>query len=444
MLAELIDNQGINTRQKLIFLICLMTLIIDGMDFQLLAFASPVLLAEWQVTKAQLAPALSAALFGMAIGATLGGYSGDRIGSRRTLIWAVLIFGATTLLSALAGNVTQLLVLRFVSGLGFGIAVPTGMAIASEWCPKRRRGQMIILMTIGTTGGATLGGLLAAWIIPAYGWRSIFIVSGAITLAMAAIIIVYLPESLAFLIRRERQAEAVDWVGRIMGRNLARIPTAAELQQASLPQEEVSGHLFSSSNLRTNIALWIAFFAISYTAFGFLSWSTTVFVTAGAMLPDAIRSASAYTLGAATGCLAGAALLPRMGSRMLLYLMLIVTIGATMMIPGMLTAGPVHLGPISTAMAIAGLTAGCAQSTIYAVAAMAYPASYRSSGLGLCIGLSRVGGIISILAGGTLLQLGHDDPTMYYGVLTLTLFIGLIALVILDRHIPKTPSRHAL
>lgn len=440
MFAELIDNHSVSARQKLIFVICLLVLIIDGMDFALLAFATPVLLVEWHTTKAQLAPALASALIGMAIGAALGGYTGDRMGARRTLIWAVLIFGVTTFLSAAAANIPQLLVLRFLSGLGFGIAVPIGMGIASEWCPKRRRGQLISVMAIGTTTGATLGGLLSAWVIPAFGWHSIFIVSGVITMVVAAIIIKLLPESLSFLIRSQRQAEAVTWIERIMGEQIGKLATLASVQNAKANKEETGGRLMTSENLRVNVCLWIAFFSISYTAFGFLTWSPTVFVSAGALLPDAIRSTSAYTFAATFGCLAGAFFLPKMGSRLLLMVALIVTICATMILSGMLSPGQIHILQISLAMAVAGLTAGCAQSVIYAVAAMAYPSSYRSTGMGVCIGFSRVGGITSIFTGGMLLQFDQNGPGLFFGVLTGMLVIGLIALVSMHRHIPKTVS----
>ncbi|WP_158935595.1 MFS transporter [Burkholderia sp. S171] len=442
MFDDLIDARPISTRQKLIFAVCLIVLIIDGMDAQMLAFASPVLLSEWHVTKAQLAPALAVSLIGTAVGALIGGFAGDRFGCRRTLIVIVAAFGMTTFGTALAGGVTQLIVLRLMSGIGFGVAVPTAMALASEWCPRALRGQLVLLMSIGTMLGGTLGGLLAAWLIPAYGWRSIFVAAGAITAVAAALSMIYLPESLVFLIRKTRQDEALVWIKRVLGGDVTALPVGGDRKRLDASVPEAGARLLSSSNLRVNAGLWVGFFALSYAAFAYVTWTPAVFVGAGFDVPAAIRCTSVYTFSAVLGVLVCAVFLPRAGSRMLLLLSIAMGICASIAFPSLLAGGVAKVSALNIAMVFAGFGGGMSQSTIYALAATVYPATYRATALGVCVGISRVGGILSALGGGVLLEAGGPGGTLFFSVIVGMLVAGLIALAVMNRH-TRSAATHA-
>lgn len=436
MFDYLIDNRPVSGRQKLMFGLCLFVLIIDGLDAALLAFASPVLLAEWHITKARLAPALAMSLIGMAGGATFGGMVGDRFGCRRVLVAVVALFALTTLASAAVGSVSQLIILRFLSGVGFGIAVPTAMALASEWSPRKLRGQLILLMSVGPMVGGTLGGLLAAWLIPAFGWRSIFIVSGGITLLSAVLCAIYLPESLVFLIRKARRQEALVWVRRIFG-DIAADPAGAERLPLDTSSASAGARLFSLQNLRVNVGLWIGFFTVSYAAFAYICWTPTFLVGGGFNLESAIRCTSVYTFSAVLGVLVCAVLLPRAGSRGLLWLSIATTAAATIALPSLLTHGATAITTVNVAMVLAGFGGGMSQSTIYAIAATAYPATYRATALGVCVGISRAGGISSALGGGVLLEASN---VLFFAIIACMLVVGLVALAVMNRHIGSTAA----
>ncbi|HZZ14061.1 MAG TPA: MFS transporter [Paraburkholderia sp.] len=440
MFDDLIDGRPINGRQKIIFALCLIVLIIDGLDAALLAFASPVLLGEWHITKAQLAPALAASLLGMALGATVGGFAADRFGCRRTLTTVVVAFGVTTLASALVHGVAQLIVLRLLSGIGFGVAVPTAMALASEWSPRRLRGQLVLLMSIGTMLGGTFGGLLAAWLIPTFGWRSIFVVCGGITVAGAILSMIYLPESLAFLIRKSRENEAREWVRRVIGSDVTALPGGAARPLLDTLEQGFGARLMSSANLRVNVGLWIGFFALTYAAFAYISWTPTMLVGAGFDLQSAIRCTSIYTFSAVLGVLVCVVLLPRVGSRGLLLLSIVMTAGGTVAFPGLLSVGPTMGTAVNVAMLFAGFGGGMSQSTIYALAATAYPATYRATALGVCVGISRVGGIVSALGGGFLLEASGPSGVAFFSVLAGMLLVGLTGLAVMNRHIASTST----
>ncbi|HDR9872854.1 TPA: MFS transporter [Burkholderia cenocepacia] len=436
MFGEHIDASKINGRQFAIFVLCITVMIIDGLDFQLLAFASPLLIEEWHITKVQLAPALAAALIGMSIGAGFGGVLGDRFGCRRTLLWAVAAFGCTTLASALVTATTQLTVLRFMSGFGFGVAVPVTMALVSEWCPRRIRGQTIVIMSVGTMVGGTVGGLLAEWLIPAYGWRSIFVVSGAGTLLCAGLSTLLLPESLNYLIRRGQEDEAIRWFTRVMRHPRPQVLIAPFGN--TLNERFNSGdRLLSKSNFRLNFGLWSGFFSIAFASYAYMSWSPALLVHAGFSVDSSIKCTYLYTFSAVIGCFVSAASLRRIGSLPLVVVSLSISIAASVMMPSVVAKGVTLIDVLYAVMVLAGLGTGISQSTVYAIASTAYPSDYRSTALGVCVGLSRFGGIVSVLCGGMLLELSHDSSESFFLVLASVLGIGLICLFGIDRHTGK-------
>ncbi len=125
-----------------------------------------------------------AGLFGLMIGALVLGPIADRIGRRRIIIVCTAAFGIGTLATIFAGDVSSLLIIRFLTGLGLGGAMPNAVALTSEFSPHRRRATMIMTMFCGFSIGAAVGGLLAAALIPAFGWRSVFVVGGVVPLLL--------------------------------------------------------------------------------------------------------------------------------------------------------------------------------------------------------------------------------------------------------------------
>src|SRR5206468_3940344 len=118
---------------------------------------------------------------------------------KKIIIFATLAFGIGTLATAFINDVTTLLTVRFLTGLGLGGAMPNAVAMTSEFSPHRRRATMVMIMFCGFSVGAALGGLLAAAMIPQFGWRSVFVVGGVAPLLLVPILVWRLPESVRFL-----------------------------------------------------------------------------------------------------------------------------------------------------------------------------------------------------------------------------------------------------
>ena len=95
-----------------------------------------------------------------------------------TLISSIAVFSVLTLALAVAQNVTQFTVLRFLAGLGLGACLPTALAFMSEHARQGRAGSAVTRMMTGYHVGAVLTALLALWLVDAYGWESMFVVGG--------------------------------------------------------------------------------------------------------------------------------------------------------------------------------------------------------------------------------------------------------------------------
>ena len=200
--GSLLDDGHWSGYQKLLVGATALTIILDGLDNQLLGAAVPALMSEWGLPRPAFASVLAAGMIGMMIGGFIGGYIGDRIGRRLALLGSVVWFGLLTVLVAFADGVTTLIALRFVAGLGLGGAMPNAAALASEYVPLRRRPFAVTMTIVCIPLGGTLAGFTGALILPSYGWRALFLVGGILPLVLAAVLWKVLPESPRFLARQ--------------------------------------------------------------------------------------------------------------------------------------------------------------------------------------------------------------------------------------------------
>ena len=195
---EYIDRQPVGAFQIRLLLICAV-LFIDGFDTQAIGYVAPAVAQEWKLPRGALGPVFSAGLFGLMIGALVLGTLADRIGRKRIIVLSSAAFGVGTLLTMLVQDAAWLMALRFLTGLGLGGAMPNAVALTSEFSPHRRRATMVMAMFAGFSIGAALGGLLAAALIPAFGWRSVFLVGGLAPLLLVPVLLYALPESIRYL-----------------------------------------------------------------------------------------------------------------------------------------------------------------------------------------------------------------------------------------------------
>ena len=205
---DVIDTTPMGVKRWSVVALCFVIALLDGFDTQSIAFIGPAIADDFGLQATDMTWVITASTIGMCAGAMTLGTFGDRIGRKKTILLALVLFGVFSLAGAFAQTLEQIVVLRFLIGLGMGGATPALLALTAEFSPKARRGTFMTLVLLGLPGGALLGGLVAAAWLPVMGWRGIFLVGGVLPLALLLVCLKMLPESR----RRPRPRRAKSWL----------------------------------------------------------------------------------------------------------------------------------------------------------------------------------------------------------------------------------------
>src|SRR5436190_8758383 len=197
--ADVIDGAGIGALQIGLFALCAFCLILDGFDVQAIGYVAPSIIQEWGVPNSALGSVFGAGNFGVLVGSLVFTMVADKVGRRPVLVAATVFFSVLTLLTARVNSIQELLIIRFVAGIGLGCIIPNATALIGEYSPRRLRVTLMATISVSFTAGAAVGGFVSAWLIPEFGWRSVFFFGGATPLVIGVLMIVWLPGSLQFM-----------------------------------------------------------------------------------------------------------------------------------------------------------------------------------------------------------------------------------------------------
>ncbi|MDD2058634.1 MFS transporter [Pseudomonas sp. GD03860] len=434
-LKHRVDHGPMGSFQCLAIGICILLNMIDGFDVLVMAFTAASVSAEWGLNGAQIGLLLSAGLFGMAAGSLFIAPWADRFGRRPLILFCLALSGAGMLLSALSQSPLQLALLRGLTGLGIGGILASSNVIASEYASKRWRGLAVSLQSTGYALGATLGGLLAVWLLGQWGWRSVFLFGGIVTLLVIPLVLLWLPESLDFLLAR-RPANALARVNRLA----LRLGQAA-LAQLPAPQVKVAGaatgfrQLLTPAMRRTTLLIWLLFFLVMFGFYFVMSWTPKLLVAAGLSAQQGITGGVLLSVGG----ILGAALIGGLSSRWplgrVLSLFMLITAGLLVLFVGSGSSASAALG---LGLLIGLFSNGCVAG-LYALSPVVYDASVRATGVGWGIGIGRIGAILSPTVAGVLLD-GGWQPLHLYGVFASVFVLAAACLLLLKpAHTPVQP-----
>jgi MFS transporter, AAHS family, 4-hydroxybenzoate transporter len=375
--------------QWLIFFMCFVIVLLDGFDTAAIGFIAPSLITEWNISKPALAPVLSAALFGLACGALVSGPLSDRLGRRSLLLGSVILFGVACLGSAFSTDIQQLTALRFATGIGLGAAMPNAVTMMGEFCPDRRRATVINLMFCGFPLGAAFGGFLAAWLIPHFGWRSVLMLGGATPLVLSVILLLKLPESVRYMVAKNRPVEKIRAV-------LGRISSTAEQAGSFVMTEQapqVAGKtgaalVLSRSYIVGTVMLWLAYFMGLVIFYASINWMPILLKEAGLNPQSATLISALFPLGGVGAVLCGF-LMDRFNPNRVIAACFALT---AISVYGIGQAVG-NIGWLILIVFAAGVLMNTAQSSLPALAAAFYPTQGRGTGVAWMLGIGRFGGI---------------------------------------------------
>ena len=424
--------------QKLLIFGTALTIILDGVDNQLLPNAVPTLMVEWGRERADFTNALATGPFGMMIGGLIGGVLGDRLGRRTALLGSVVTFAVLTFAIAFVDSIFMLGVLRFLAGVGLGGAMPNAATLASEYVPRRQRPLAVTLTIVCIPLGGALAGELAARIIPTYGWRGLFIVGGIVPTVLALVLWRVLPESPRFMAQRRERWPELNRIMRKMGHDVPDDVEYAEAGAAGTPKGRATiGSLFAPGLRRDTLALSASFFFCLMVNYVVILLLPVTLTGSGFTQPAASRALAMSNYGGVVGAIAGAIIIQRLGSRPAMLGMSAAAIVCGMVLSG-LTLDPMNVAFLFAMIVVTGALLNGVQTTMYALAAHVFPTDIRSTGVGTAVAVGRVGNVLAAYVGEFALSRGGSSG--YFTSWAVLMAVVFVCLALVKRHVPRASA----
>lgn len=434
-LQETVSEGPMSRFQVAAVVLCIALNMLDGFDVLAMAFTAPHVAADWHLTGKQVGLLLSSGLFGMGAGSLLIAPLADYVGRRPVVLVSLLTVSGGMLLSAIAQDVLQLAATRIISGLGIGTLLASLMVITSEYASNRWRSAAVSMGAAGYALGATIGGAISGILLVHFDWRSVFVFGGLATAAMIPLALIYLPESLDFVLAR-RPRNALHRINAILAR-MDR-PPVDELPAPSSnaePNEHAVGlrSLFSGKLALRTCMIWLAFFLVMASLYFVLSWTPKLFVQTGMSPGQGLTVGVLLNVGGIAGATAFSLLAARIGLRTLLVMYL--TASAVLLVLFGAVASSLDIA-MPVAVVIGAAISGCIGG-IYALTPMLYPARARTTGMGWAIGMGRIGAVLAPFSAGLLIDAGWHVPSLYF-LFAVPLLAALVMVLVICKELPST------
>jgi MFS transporter, AAHS family, 4-hydroxybenzoate transporter len=475
--AHLLDEGRWTGYQKLLIFGTALTIILDGIDNQLLPNAIPRLMQDWARPRGDFIGALAWGPFGMMIGGLLGGFLGDRLGRRTALLGSIITFAILTLTIAYVptGGVGMLGLLRFLAGVGLGGAMPNAATLSSEYVPRKQRPFAVTMTIICIPLGGVVAAEMSARIIPVYGWQTLFQVGGILPLFLAAVLWKVLPESPRYLAARPERWPELTRALRKMGHDVPDDVTYADAGASKAPTKSgqaiyyvlavagvmalwqlglLQGRVLTGAALVISVVLLglaVREFSPAYRldsaglfgSFFFCLMVNYVIIQLLVVLltqiggfpqPQANRALSISNIGGVVGALGGALIIQRFGSRVTMLGMSAIAIVSSLA----LTTIPLNASNWIILLVLIGITGALlngVQTTMYALATNVYPTEIRGTGVGTAVAVGRIGNVLAVFVGNYAINVGQARG--YFLSLAILMALVLVSLAIIRRHIPK-------
>lgn len=385
----------------LVVAICFCVAALEGYDIQAFGIAAPHFAPELHLGPSQVGWAGSAAMVGLMLGAFLGGGVADRHGRRPVLAVAVAAFGLFSVGTAFAQSYEVLTLTRFLTGLGFGGAMPNLIALASEISPPNRRAATTTSMFCGLPAGGSLVALMAQSLGEGLGWRTIFLIGGALPILLAPIIALTLPET------RPVHDPAAD--------------------------RRILHGLFAERRAVTTLLIWLLFGLDLLITYLLLNWLPTLVVAKG-FPPTAGAAASLWFNGLSiVGALVLGWAADRFGYRGPAILMFVLLAGALFGL-----AGATTLPAILAFAGVCGFFVVGGAYVLYALAPVYYPPQVRALGAGAAIAVGRLGSIAGPAIAGQLRAAGETPTQVFQSMIPVALAGAGVAIALMALGKPRS------
>lgn len=408
-IRDVVDRNPLSWFQLRTLSLCFLCIVVDGLEVTVVGFLPAALKADWGIETAHLAPAMTAGLIGLGIGALAGGPLGDRFGRKRVIVWSIGCFTATTLLSATSDGILTFSCLRLLTGIGLGASMPNVAALVSEIVPTHRRRSIVAVVWSGFPTGAAIGAITMPFIVDAFSWQIAIAVCGVIAGTVFVCIGFLLPESPMFL------ANAGSGHARLLKFCNAIEPESAnghstfERETAGEAKSYPIGALLTRDLRTGTLTLWIGYMAVMFTIYLTNTWLPYLFREAGFATGSIAALTTSLQIGGAVGCAAIGFIQDRIGPHVTLIWASAVGAGVALAIaisPDVTTV----LGILVFAL---GMCTNAISTGYTAISTTFYPTAIRSTGTSWAAGMSRIGAVLGAGVGTSLASMGMSFQEVF-------------------------------
>lgn len=407
-----VKNGGVpRNLMYLIVSICFVAILADGYDLGIYGAVVPSLLEyqPWGLSPAQAGTIGSYSLFGMLIGAILIGTITDFFGRKWTLVIAVTFFSLTMVGAALATSPEMFGFFRFIGGIGLGGVIPTASALVIEYSPSHRRSLNYVLMFSGYAFGTVLGAVLAIFLLESYGWRLMFWI-GAVPLLIVPVMIKFLPESVSFLLSRNRNKEA-EVICKRYQMDISFFKTEKEEDKKGTGKEKKSiKALFSKEYLRATLFIWLVYITGFYLVYGLNTWLPQIMRELGYSLNSSLSFLLVMNLTAGVGAICASTIADRLGSKRVIAVAYFLAAVCAFC----LTLGAPPIWVTYLLVGVAGFGSVGITQVMNAFVSKYYPTHSRATALGWGLGIGRIGAISGPILVGVLLSMNVNLIWSFY------------------------------
>jgi AAHS family 4-hydroxybenzoate transporter-like MFS transporter len=401
--SDIIDNRPMSRFQIRTILLGGLVLFEDGFDAQTIGFLATPIAESRDIPVTSFGPIFSASLIGLMIAAMLAGPIADRWGRKWPIIFSTFALAVFSMLTAFSTTFNQLLIFRFLTGLGLGGALPNVVALSSEYAPKRLMAVTVSVLFCGLPLGGFVCGTLSSALLPVWGWQSVFYIGGVLPFLLSLLLIPLLPESVKFLSQRMDNPRKI-------AKLMASIApeTAVDSDQISFAEPAAARkatpikYLFTDGRAVGTVLLWIPNFMNLLLMYVIVNWLPALLRASGMSVSDGVTATSFFSLGGILGSLAEGFLIKSGGS----FKVLLAEFGLC----GLFIASMAMMAdswPLLIILAfLLGFLVIGAQAGLNVLAANFYPTSIRSTGVGWALGIGRIGSIAGPILAGMLLSMG--------------------------------------
>lgn len=408
---EVIDRQRFWRAGVWVVAWAIATMIADGFDLLSISYVAPAVIERWDLTPSTFAVVFSWANFASMAGGIGAGYFADRFGRKNTLVVATLLLGASTLGTALAGSLHEMLIWRTIAGLGIGAVPPVAIVMVNECAPRKVRATLVSVLYLGTTIGNLLAASVAAALISSMGWQIMFIIGGIVPLVICGGLAAFMPESLRFLVARRQGSPKVAAVASRFSPGAAYAPETRFVSTSPPPARDVPlAQLFTQGRAGATLLFWGAYFASGFTLFSLQSWWPIILRGLG--LED--RLAFIVTgLSSLVGWMGGLVITRCMDRFGLLTMTVPPLIGCALLVTiGQLGGAPAVL--ITAACLLSGAAYSGGHTALHATGGLIYPTEIRANGVAWGLVVTRLAGVVApLIVAGLLPKHGAPGAAMW-------------------------------